>query len=127
MAKIYSRISFFVFCFVCLSLFTTYGTSFANVICTVKVESVYMTAGGGGTSSSGVVVVLRNTTGVIIPGTTWANNTARSFYVYKPLGNQGLAILLTALSNKTKVTVNIAGTATIGSLIMSVAVTQIAQ
>ena len=127
MAETFSRNSLFVFCFVCLSLFAMYDTSYANVSCTVKVESVYMTAGSGGTDSSGVLTVLRNTTGATISGTTWTNNTLRSFYVYKPLGNQGLAILLTALSNKTKVTVNIAGTATTGSLIMNVAVTQLAQ
>jgi hypothetical protein len=127
MAKTTVKMSLFVFCLVCLSLFSMNGTSYANVTCNVKVEAVYMTAGGGGVNSTGVMVNLRNTTGTTIPGTTWTNNTVRSFFIYKPLGNQGMAIVLTALSNKSSVSANIGGTATPGSLIMYVAVTQTAQ
>lgn len=127
MASITFKMSIFVLCLVFLSLISMTGTSYANVTCNVKVESVYMTAGAGGVDSSGVMVNLRNTTGSAIPGTTWANNTVRSFFIYKPLGNQGMAVVLTALSNKTRVLVNIGGTATPGSLILYVAVTQIAQ
>ena len=125
MAKTISKVSVVAFCFVCLMVFSTYGTSYANVTCNVKVESVYMTTPA--TTHTGVMVVLRNTTGATIPTTTWANNTVRSFYVSKPLGNPGMAVLLTALSNKTKVSANIAGTAANGSLIAFVAVTQIPQ
>lgn len=127
MTNVTLKMSVFVLFLVCLSLISMTGTSYANVTCNVKVEAVYMTAGGGGVDSTGVMVNLRNTTGATIPGTTWANNTVRSFFIYKPLGNQGMAIALTALSNKTRVSVNIGGTATSGSLIMYVAVTQIAQ
>jgi hypothetical protein len=124
-AKILSKVSFFVFSFVCLSLLTTFGTSYADVACTVKVDAVYMTTPGS--TNTGVIAVLRNTTGATIAGTTWANNTARNFYVSTQLGNQGLAILLTALSNKTKVAVGISGTAVANSLLTAVAVTQTAQ
>lgn len=125
MAKKISRISVLTFCFVCLIIFSTSRTSHADVTCQVKVESVYMTTPT--TTHTGVLALLRNTTGGTIPTTDWANNTTRAFYLSIPLGNQGLAILLTALSNKTKVTVYISGTAANGSLIQFVAVTQIAQ
>lgn len=75
---------------------------------------------------TGAMVVLRNTTGAAIG--TWANTTTRGFYIAKVLGNQGMAVALTALSNKTKVAVSIAGTtAAAGSLINYIAVTQVAQ
>ncbi len=125
MAKKISKVSLIAFCFVCLIVLSTYSKSYANVTCVVKVESVYMVTPA--TTHTGVLVALRNTTGTTIPTTTWANNTVRSFFVSKPLGNSGLAILLTALSIKTKVTANIAGTADNGSLIAFVAVTQIPQ
>ena len=119
-----SKVSLIAFCFTCLMVFSTYGTSYATVICTVKVESVYMTAPS--TTHTGALVVLRNTTGAAI-ASTWANNTVRRFFLSKPLGNQGMAVLLTALSNKTKVGVNIAGTAVEYSLINYVGVSQVAQ
>lgn len=123
MARTISKVSLFAFCCVCLLVFSISGTSHAAVTCTVKVESVYMTTPAA--THTGAMVVLKNTTGAAIG--TWANATTRTFYLAKILGNQGMAILLTALSNKTKVTVNIAGTALGGSLINFVAVTQVAQ
>ena len=124
MFRTISKISLVTFCLVCLMVFSTYGTSHAVVRCTVKVESVFMTAPS--TTHTGAMVVLKNTTGATI-ASTWTNNTTRYFYLSKPLGNQGLAVFLTALSNKTKVTVGIAGTAVNNSLISYVAVTQVAQ
>lgn len=118
------KVSAIAFCLVCLMVLSTYGTSYASVKCTVKVESVFMTAPT--TTHTGAMVVLKNTTGATI-ASTWGNNTLRTFYLSKPLGNQGMAVFLTALSNKTKVTVGIAGTAVANSLINYVAVTQIAQ
>lgn len=125
MAKKTLRISAFIFCFVCLMVFLTFQTSRADVTCQVKIESVYMSTPT--TTHTGVLALLRNTTGATIPTTDWANNTTRAFYLSPPLGNQGLAILLTALSNRTKVTVFISGTAANGSLIQFVAVTQVPQ
>lgn len=79
------------------------------------------------TTHTGVLALLRNTTGATIPATDWANNTMRAFYVSKSLGNQGLALLLTSLSNKTKIIVNISGTAVNGSLLQFIAATQVPQ
>lgn len=42
MAKSISRVKVFAFCIVCLMVFSTYGTSHADVTGTVKVETVYM-------------------------------------------------------------------------------------
>ena len=88
---------------------------------------MHMSDGLVGADGSGVIVEFVNTTGATIPGTTWANNTWRRFNVYKPLGDQALAILLTALSNKTKVMAYIGGTATPGSLVFRVGATQVPQ
>ncbi len=117
------KISSFAFCFCCLFGFSTYGTSHANYVVTVKVEQVLMTASAS-TTTTGAGVNLRNTTGGAIG--TWAPNAVRRFYLYKPLGDQGLAILLTAISTGTKVLVNIVDV-TDGSLIMYLAATQVAQ
>ncbi|MGB5231370.1 MAG: hypothetical protein WBN83_07610 [Desulfoprunum sp.] len=125
MAKMNSRISALVLCFVCLMVLSTTGTSHAEVICQVKIESVYMSTPT--TTHTGVLALLRNTTGATIPATDWANNTTRAFYVSKSLGNQGLALLLTSLSNKTKIIVNISGTAVNGSLLQFIAATQVPQ
>jgi hypothetical protein len=125
MAKMNSRISALVLCFVCLMVLSTTGTSHAEVICQVKIESVYMSTPT--TTHTGVLALLRNTTGATIPATDWANNTMRAFYVSKSLGNQGLALLLTSLSNKTKIIVNISGTAVNGSLLQFIAATQVPQ
>jgi len=125
MAKKISKITVLAFCFVCLMIFSTYRISHADVTCQVKIESVYMSTPT--TTHTGVLALLRNTTGATIPATDWANNTMRAFYVSKALGNQGLAILLTSLSNKTKITVNISGTAVNGSLLQFVAATQVPQ
>lgn len=125
MAKTISRIAVLTFCFVSLMTLSTYRISHANVTCQVKIESVYMATPT--TTHTGVLALLRNNTGATIPTTDWANNTTRAFYVSKLLGNQGLAILLTALSNKTKIMVNISGTAVNGSLLQVIAATQIPQ
>lgn len=127
MAKIIRTSSFFACCFGCLFFLADLGTSYANVVCNVKIESAIMNPGAGGADSSGVLVNLRNTTGATIPGTNWANGAVRGFYLYRTLGDQGLAIALTALSTKTEVRANIAGTAAAGSLIMSIGVTQTPQ
>lgn len=114
---------------ICFSIFATFTTSYANVNATaVAVEQVTMAPGSGGTTS-GFYVILKNTSGVTIAGSSpaWTNNTTRGFYLSQPLGNAGLAIVLSALSNKTKVSANIAGTAASGSLIMTIGVTQISQ
>lgn len=120
-----SKVSVISFCLIWFILLSTYGTSSATVTCTVKIDSVRMTSPT--TTYTGALVFLRNTTGSTITGTTWTNNTVRYFYLSKPLGSPGMAVILTALSNKTKVTVSIGGTALSGSLINWVAVTQIPQ
>ncbi|MDD2465524.1 MAG: hypothetical protein PHI97_16120 [Desulfobulbus sp.] len=127
MVKLIKNSSFFAFCLVCLSFFTDLGTSHANVICRVKIESAIMIPKANDSNNSGIFVQLKNTTGSTIPGTNWASGTVRGFYLDKSLGDQGLAIALTALSNKTKIRVNISGTATKESIIKSIGVTQAPQ
>lgn len=125
MARTISKIFTFALFIACLIVISTYRTSHADVTCQVKIESVYMSTPTD--THTGVLALLRNTTGATIPNTDWSNNTTRAFYLAKPLGNQGLAILLTAISNRTKVTVYILGTAVNGSLIQYVAATQVPQ
>jgi len=129
MKKDVSKMCFYAFCWVCLSLFVTCWPAQAaskptGVACTVSTDSVFMTSTGGGPKTSGVMVVLRNDTGATI-GPDWASGTTRPFYLYKTLGNQGMAVFLAAQANKTKVNVTLANTAA-GSLITNAGLTNIA-
>lgn len=109
-----------------LGIFTLFlsQNSFADVVCRVKVNQVFMAPTFSPSDTTGVIVELVNTTGSTIPGTSWTNNSWRRFYLYGPLGNQSLAILLTAMTTKTKVEAWIKGTALPSSLIFRIGGTQ---
>lgn len=120
-----SKVSSIIFCLIGLIVISTYDTASAGIVCTAKVEYVRMIPPT--TTSTGTIVFLKNTSGNTISGTTWTNNTVRYFYLSKPLGTSGMAVILTALSTKTKIGVSIGGTATNSSLIEWVQATQIPQ
>ena len=106
-----------------LGVFGASSDAFAVINCRVKISQIWMAAPPNSTTT-GAVVELVNITGATIPGTTWANNTWRRFYVGSALGNQGLAILLSALTTKAQVDVFIEGTAEPSSLLTRVGITQ---
>ena len=82
-----------------LGVFGASSDALAVINTQVKVSQIWMAAPPNATTN-GVIVELINTTGRTIPGTTWTANSWRRFYVSQAVGNQGLAILLTAHSTQ---------------------------
>ena len=105
-----------------LGVFGASSDALAVINTQVKVSQIWMAAPPNATTN-GVIVELINTTGRTIPGTTWTANSWRRFYVSQAVGNQGLAILLTAHSTQKKVDVFIEGTAAASSLLTRVGIT----
>jgi len=98
----------------CLSIFFAHSDGHA-AFADCEIASVYM-IGPTPVQDNNVAVFLINQTSTSVG--TWAPNTSRMFYLYEPLTNQGLAVLLTAYSMNKNVQVRVeSADAAAGSLI----------